>query len=59
MSTIDGIEVFPLISLIIFVLFFGALIWWVLTADKNTMQEMSNYPLNENETDLNQQYVEQ
>ena len=59
MSTIDGIEVFPLISLIIFVLFFGALIWWVLSADKNTMQEMSNYPLNENETDLNQQYVEQ
>lgn len=45
MSTIEGIEIFPLISLIIFVLFFTGLIWWVFRADKKKMKDMSNYPL--------------
>ena len=49
MLTIDGIEVFPLISLVIFTLFFGGLLWWVFSAKKSTMSEMSNYPLNDEE----------
>ena len=49
MLTIDGIEIFPLISLVIFTLFFGGLLWWVFSAKKSTMAEMSNYPLNDDE----------
>jgi cytochrome c oxidase cbb3-type subunit IV len=49
MLTIDGIEIFPLISLIIFTLFFAGLLWWVFSAKKSTMAEMSSYPLNDDE----------
>ena len=45
MSTIEGIEIFPEISLIIFVLFFIGLLWWVITSDKKEMDDMSKYPL--------------
>lgn len=49
MSTIDGIEIYPLISLVIFVLFFCGLIWWVVSADKTHIKQMSNYPLNDDQ----------
>ncbi|SHI95152.1 Cbb3-type cytochrome oxidase component FixQ [Mesonia phycicola] len=45
METIDGVEVYPLISLLIFFLFFVALFWWVFTSKKEYIQEVSNIPL--------------
>lgn len=45
MSTIDGIEIFPVISLTVFVLFFTALLIWVFRSDKKFIAEMSQYPL--------------
>ena len=45
MTSIDGIAIYPIISLIIFLLFFATLIWWVLTADKSRLDEIRNYPL--------------
>jgi cytochrome c oxidase cbb3-type subunit 4 len=47
MSSIDGIEIYPIISLVIFVLFFTVLIIWVAKADKEIIEEVSNYPLKE------------
>lgn len=46
MSTIDGIEIYPMISLTIFVAFFVVLLYFVFRTDKRSIEEMSNYPLN-------------
>lgn len=47
METISGIEVFPIISLLIFFLFFVGLYWWVFTYKKDKIKELSNLPLEE------------
>ena len=45
LETITGIEIYPLISLVIFFTFFVALFWWVFTAKKEYIKRMSNIPL--------------
>lgn len=50
LENIDGVVIYPLISLIIFVVFFVALFWWVFTAKKSHIEEVSNIPL---DNDLN------
>jgi cbb3-type cytochrome oxidase subunit 3 len=45
MESISGIEIYPLISLIIFFTFFVALFWWVLTAKKDYINKVSHIPL--------------
>jgi len=53
METIQGIEIYPIVSLIIFFLFFVVLFWWVFTAKKDYVQEVSQIPLeNENDNQL-------
>ncbi|WP_233530619.1 CcoQ/FixQ family Cbb3-type cytochrome c oxidase assembly chaperone [Gelidibacter salicanalis] len=53
MDSISGIEIYPVISLLIFFTFFVALFWWVFTAKKDYIKKMSNIPLdNQNETTL-------
>ncbi|MEC4114253.1 CcoQ/FixQ family Cbb3-type cytochrome c oxidase assembly chaperone [Myroides pelagicus] len=49
METIGGIEVFPIISLIIFFTFFVGLFVWVITYKKETIQELSNMPFMDDE----------
>lgn len=60
METISGIEIFPIIALLIFFLFFVGLIWWVYGYQKSTINELSRLPLedngeNEGETNINSQ----
>ncbi len=50
METIAGVEIFPIISLLIFFLFFVGLFWWVLTAKKEYIKNMEEIPL-ESEND--------
>jgi len=45
LESIAGIEIFPIISLVIFFTFFVLLLWWVFTAKKNYIKELSNIPL--------------
>lgn len=45
MSTIDGIAIYPMISLSIFVAFFSALIIWAIKSDKKKIQEIAEIPL--------------
>ena len=47
LETIAGIEIFPLISLIIFFLFFVGLIVYVIRLDKKSVNRMKNIPLND------------
>jgi cytochrome c oxidase cbb3-type subunit IV len=50
MEDISGIEIYPLISLLIFFTFFIILFWWVFTAKKDYIERVSNIPLdNQNE----------
>lgn len=47
LETISGIEIYPIISLLIFFLFFVGLGFWVFSYRKEKIQEMSNIPLDE------------
>lgn len=49
MSTIDGIEIYPIISLVLFTAFFTYLIWWVMRTKKEYIQELEQYPLSDDE----------
>ncbi|QHI37831.1 hypothetical protein IMCC3317_32140 [Kordia antarctica] len=50
MESITGIEIYPLISLLIFFTFFMLLFWWVITAKKEYITEVSNIPLDNQPT---------
>ncbi len=45
MESIDGVATYPMISLLIFFLFFVLLFWWVFTAKKSYIKEVSELPL--------------
>ncbi|WP_053990352.1 cytochrome c oxidase subunit IV [Mangrovimonas sp. TPBH4] len=51
MDSIDGIEVYPIISLLIFFIFFVLLFWWVFTAKKEYISRMSNLPFDNQNID--------
>ena len=40
-----GVEIYPLISLIMFTLFFAVMLWYVIKMSKNRVIEMSAMPL--------------
>lgn len=44
-STIQGIDIYPTISMLIFVLFFIAVLYYVKTMDKKKVEEISSLPL--------------
>jgi len=45
METISGIEIYPILSLLIFFFFFVGLGFWVFSYKKDKIQEMSEIPL--------------
>lgn len=53
LSDIVNVEIYPLISLFIFVLFFVSLIVYVIKSDKNYIKKMSDMPLENNDENLN------
>lgn len=54
LETIDGVEVYPIIALIIFFTFFVGLFWWVLTTSKQQIKLMSEMPFDDNLKDNKQ-----
>ena len=55
LENIDNVQIYPLISLLIFFIFFVGLFYWVITAKKEHITEVSNIPLennNQNEEEL-------
>ena len=48
LQNIDNIAIWPLISFVIFFLFFLCLLWWVFTTDKKFIDTMKQMPLNDN-----------
>jgi len=54
MTSITGIEIYPLISFIIFFTFFLIMLIWVVKSDKKYIAKMENLPLEDSlETDKN------
>ncbi len=53
MESIDGIEIYPIISLLIFFIFFVVLFLWVVTAKRDYIENVSKIPLdNSNDSEL-------
>ena len=54
LQSIEGVSVYPIISLIVFVLFFAVILVWMLKVDKNYIKKMENLPFeNEEENNFN------
>lgn len=51
METISGIELYPIISLLIFFIFFVGLYSWVYTYKKDKIDEMSHLPFSGDDND--------
>lgn len=45
LQTIENIEIWPVISFLIFFIFFLCLLLWVFTADKKFIEKMKRLPL--------------
>ena len=48
-ESIDGVKIYPMISLVIFFLFFVVLLYYVKKMDKAKVNEISRIPLDDNE----------
>ena len=48
-ETIKGVDVYPIISLFIFLIFFVAVIYYVRKMDKRKIEEIKSLPLDLNE----------
>ncbi|WP_308993012.1 CcoQ/FixQ family Cbb3-type cytochrome c oxidase assembly chaperone [Mariniflexile litorale] len=51
MDSIAGIEIYPIISLLIFFTFFALLFLWVFTAKKDYIKTVSNIPFDNQKDD--------
>ncbi|WP_370391388.1 CcoQ/FixQ family Cbb3-type cytochrome c oxidase assembly chaperone [uncultured Winogradskyella sp.] len=51
MESITGIEIYPIISLLIFFIFFVVLFYWVITAKKDYINKVSQIPLENQQND--------
>ncbi|MBW3468923.1 cbb3-type cytochrome c oxidase subunit 3 [Arthrospiribacter ruber] len=47
LTSIENIEIYPIISLLIFVIFFVGMFIWVIRADKNYISRMKDLPFDE------------
>jgi cytochrome c oxidase cbb3-type subunit IV len=49
LQSIEGVGIYPIISMIVFVVFFTAVLIRYLKADKKYLNKMSNLPLDDDE----------
>lgn len=45
----NGVEIYPIISLIIFFLFFTLLFWWVFAYKRDKIKQLSDLPFDNND----------
>ncbi len=48
LSSIDGVSIFPIISLVLFFVMFSGVLYWVLKKDKSYMENLASMPLQDN-----------
>jgi cbb3-type cytochrome oxidase subunit 3 len=49
LRSIDNIAIWPVISFVIFFLFFLGLLWWTFSVDKKFISRMSNMPMDDDQ----------
>ena len=49
LENIDDVQIYPIISLLIFFIFFVLLFGWAITAKKEYIKEVSHIPLDSNQ----------
>ena len=49
LQSIEGIGIYPIISMIVFIIFFTIVIIWYFKADKKYLNKMKNLPLDNDE----------
>ena len=47
LQSIEGIGIYPIVSMIVFVIFFAIVLIWYFKADKKYLKKMSNLPLDD------------
>lgn len=52
LSSIEGVAVYPIITLVLFFAIFSGLVVWVLKMSKSYTTEMENLPLDNNENNF-------
>ncbi len=57
LENIDNVQIYPMISLLIFFIFFVVLFYWVITAKKEHISEVSNIPLENNSNNQNEELL--
>lgn len=57
LTSIDGVSIYPIISLLIFFLFFAVMITWVYLMRKTEVEELSNIPFENEENEGFQQEI--
>ncbi|MFN5443877.1 MAG: CcoQ/FixQ family Cbb3-type cytochrome c oxidase assembly chaperone [Crocinitomicaceae bacterium] len=57
LTSIDGVSIYPIISLLIFFLFFAVMITWVYRMRKTEVDELSKIPFEKEENGEFQQEV--
>ena len=50
LQNIENIEIWPVISFVIFFVFFLALLWWVFTRDKEFITKMKGMPIQDSDS---------
>ncbi len=56
LERITDIEIYPLVSLLIFVLFFIAVVIWVIKMDRGLVDDMSHLPIDQQLNDSADQF---
>ncbi|MBK7500898.1 MAG: cbb3-type cytochrome c oxidase subunit 3 [Ignavibacteriales bacterium] len=49
LQSIEGVSIYPIISLVVFVLFFAIILIWMFKVDKNYIKKMENLPFEKEE----------
>jgi cytochrome c oxidase cbb3-type subunit IV len=52
METISGVEIYPIVSFLIFFLFFLGMLWYVVKMRKTHVEKMGNLPLSDSPEDI-------
>lgn len=54
LQSIENIDIWPVVSFVIFFLFFLCLLWWVFTADKKFIKYMEELPARDGSVDTHE-----
>jgi len=59
LESIAGVEIYPIISFLIFFIFFVVVTWYVIRLDKGYIDELTHYPIDDEDTPQGDEQVVQ